>query len=87
MRAAANKKARAMPRFFERVDAAELQRFQGVRDRPFVWKVEVRGVITDMPFSPLLRIEHPQAAALRRPPPVRVKETWGGPAFPCEPRL
>ena len=31
--------------------------------------------------------EHPQAAALRRPPPVGVKETWGGPAFPCEIRV
>ena len=26
--------------------------------------------------------EHPQVAALRQPPPVGVKETWGGPAFP-----
>ena len=27
--------------------------------------------------------ERPQAAALRQPPPEGVKETWGGPAFPC----
>ena len=30
--------------------------------------------------------ERPQAAALRQPPPEGVKETWGGPAFPCERR-
>ena len=36
------------------------------------------------PDGPAFPCEHPQAAALRRPPPVGVKETWGGPAFPCE---
>ena len=30
--------------------------------------------------------ERRQAAALRQPPPEGVKETWGGPAFPCERR-
>jgi exopolyphosphatase/guanosine-5'-triphosphate,3'-diphosphate pyrophosphatase len=29
-------------------------------------------------------IERPQADDIRRPPPEGVKETWGGPAFPCE---
>ena len=29
--------------------------------------------------------ERPQADAIRRPPPEGVKETWGGPAFPCAP--
>ena len=29
--------------------------------------------------------ERPQADDIRRPPPEGVKETWGGPAFPCEP--
>jgi len=29
-------------------------------------------------------IERPQADNIRRPSPEGVKETWGGPAFPCE---
>ncbi len=28
--------------------------------------------------------DHPQAAALRLPPPAGVKEPWGGPAFPWD---
>ena len=36
-------------------------------------------------FDPRLG-ERPQADAIRRPPPEGVKETWGGPAFPCEDR-
>ena len=35
-------------------------------------------------FAATLSHVCPRAAALRQPPPKGVKETWGGPAFPCD---
>ena len=34
--------------------------------------------------APAIAYERPQADDIPRPPPEGVKETWGGPAFPCE---